>query len=159
MSGTGTADAITRAEILDVERRRIRALIDGDIATLDELFDESIVHIHAPGLMHDKTQLLEHVAVRRAYRAIDRGDLTIRRFGDVAVVTGMIFNTLGSPDGTERKLSGPVTQVLRRGQGGWTYLSFQMTPSGEHIWEPTASEKASQSPATAPTGSPTEEQR
>lgn len=159
MSDADAADAVTRAEILDVERRRIRALIDGDIGTLDELFDESIVHIHAPGLMHDKTQLLEHVAVRRAYRAIERGELNIRRFGDVAVVTGLIFNTLGSPDGTERKLSGPVTQVLHRDRAGWKYLSFQMTPSGEHIWEPTASEKASQSSDTQSTDSRSQEQK
>lgn len=123
------------ADILAVEQRRRRALIDVDLDTLDELFDDSLVHIHAPGLTHTKAQLLEHTATRRAYLDIRRGELNVRLFGDVAVVTGPITNRLRTADGGERTLSGVATQVLHRSAGGaWRFVSFQMTPYGEQAW-------------------------
>jgi ketosteroid isomerase-like protein len=138
------ADDATRAEILAVEERRQQALLDVDVATLADLYDDSLIHTHAPGLTHDKAQLLEHVATRQAYRAMTRGPLTIRVIGDVAIVTGRISNTLGSPDGTERVVAGQVIQVLRRcADGAWRFVSFQMTPDGEHVWTPTDAEAES----------------
>ncbi|MFB7948726.1 nuclear transport factor 2 family protein [Kitasatospora phosalacinea] len=145
MSTVAYADDAVRAEILAVEERRCAALLAVDVPALDELFDPTIVHTHAPGVTHDKAQLLEHVATRRAYLDIARGPLTIRLLGpDVAVVTGRIRNRLDSPDGTERTVRGQVIQVLRRcADGAWRYVSFQMTPDGEHVWPATDAEKAS----------------
>jgi ketosteroid isomerase-like protein len=129
------------AGILAAEERRRRALIDGDLAALDDLFDASLVHIHAPGVVHDKAQLLEHVATNQAYLDIVRGELTVRVFGDVAVVTGPITNRLRTRDGGERTLDGVVTQVLRRcDDGAWRFVSFQMTPLGERAWPALPSE-------------------
>jgi ketosteroid isomerase-like protein len=103
-----------------------------------------LVHTHAPGLTHDKQQLLEHVRTRQAYRDMHRGDLLIRVIGDVAIVTGRLVNRLGSPDGSDRIVGGQVIQVLRRCEdGAWRFVSFQMTPDGEHVWTPTAAEQES----------------
>lgn len=137
-------DAATRAAILAVEQRRQQALLEADLATLDDLYDESLIHTHAPGLTHTKAQLLEHVASRAPYKGASRGELTIRLIGDVAIVTGRLVNRLGSPDGTERTVAGQVIQVLRRCEDGrWRFVSFQMTPDGEHVWTPTDAEAAS----------------
>ncbi|MFC8452085.1 YybH family protein [Kitasatospora sp. NPDC057223] len=144
MSTVVYADDTTRAEILAVEERRCAALLAADLTVLDELFDATIVHTHAPGVTHDKAQLLEHVATRRAYLGITRGPLTVRLAGDLAIVTGRIRNRLDSPDGTERIVQGQVIQVLhRREDGAWRYVSFQMTPDGEHVWPATDAEHAS----------------
>ncbi|WP_432537866.1 nuclear transport factor 2 family protein [Kineococcus arenarius] len=142
MSAVVEADAATRAEVLAVEERRRRALIAGDLAALDEVFDEQLVHVHAPGVTHTKAQLLEHVATRQAYLDIARGELRIRLVGDVAVVTGTIVNRLRTAEGGERVLGGVVTQVLRRCEDGrWRFLSFQMTPDGERAWPSLPSEQ------------------
>lgn len=134
-SGTTEPDQATRDEILGVEERRQRALLDVDLTTLDGLYDESLVHIHAPGVTHTKAQLLEHIATRQAYLDMRRGELTIRLVGDVAIMTGRLTNRLGSEDGSERVVGGMVTQVLRRGEdGAWRFLSFQMTPDGTQAW-------------------------
>ena len=133
--GVRAPDPATRAELLAVEARRREALLAVDIPALDELYDDSLVHIHAPGLVHTKAQLLEHVAVRQAYLDMTRGELNIRLVGDVAIMTGRLVNRLRGPDGEERLLGGPVTQVLRRDTNGrWRFLSFQMTPDGEQVW-------------------------
>lgn len=137
------ADDAIRAEIFAVEARRRDALMTGDLAALDDLYDESLVHIHAPGLTHTKAQLMEHVATNQAYLDMHRGELTIRVVGDVAVVTGRLENRLRTKEGGERTLGGPVTQVLRRcDDGAWRFISFQMTPDGEREWPALASEVA-----------------
>jgi len=140
------APAALREEVLAVESRRQQALIDVDLATLDALFEPSLVHIHAPGLVHSKAQLLEHTATRRAYLEITRGELNVRVFGaagDVAVITGPITNRLRTAEGGERTLAGVATQVLRRGADGeWRFVSFQMAPYGEQAWGALPSQQA-----------------
>ncbi len=139
-----STDAVT-AEILAVETRRQNALIAGDLETLDEMFDESLIHIHAPGLVHTKPMLLEHVATRQAYLEITRQDLLVRVFGDTAVVTGGIVNRMRAPQGGERTVDGVVTQVLHRGADQqWRFVSFQMTPYGDQVWGQLPSEKAAE---------------
>lgn len=136
-----STDAVT-AEILAVEQRRQDALIAGDLDALDEIFDDSLVHIHAPGLVHTKALLLEHVATRGVYLEITRQDLQVRVFGDTAVMTGGIVNRMKAPQGGERTIDGVVTQVLHRGaDGAWRFVSFQMTPYGEQVWGKLPSEQ------------------
>ncbi|MDN3310332.1 nuclear transport factor 2 family protein [Microbacterium oryzae] len=131
------------AEVLALEERRQRALMAADVEALDAMFDESLVHIHAPGVTHTKSQLLEHVATRQAYLGISRGELRVRVLGDVAIIDGPLINRLRNPDGGERTLGGAVTQVLRRdATGAWRFVSFQMTPYGEQVWGELPSERA-----------------
>jgi len=131
-----------RAEILAAEERRQEALIVGDLGALDALFEDSLIHIHAPGVVHTKALLLEHVAVRRTYIEITRQDLQVRVFGDTAVMTGGIVNRMHAPGGGERTLDGVVTQVLHRSDDGrWRFVSFQMTPYGEQAWGSLPSEQ------------------
>lgn len=135
MSAVVEASGGLREEILAAERRRQEALIAQDLDALDALFDDSLVHVHAPGEVHTKALLLEHVATRGVYLEITRGELAVRVVGDVAVVTGPVTNRMRASGGGERTLSGEVTQVLRRtGAGEWKFISFQMTPYGEKAW-------------------------
>ena len=151
MTAVRAADAATRAELLAVEERRRRALLAVDLPALDELYDDSLVHVHAPGVTHDKAQLLEHIATRQAYLDMARGELNIRLVGDdVAVLTGRLTNRLRSPDGGERTLGGVVTQVLRRcADGEWRFVSFQMTADGEQVWPALPSESPPPGETTA----------
>ncbi|MGV9711738.1 nuclear transport factor 2 family protein [Gordonia sp. NPDC003424] len=130
------ADPGIRGKIFALEKRRHIALMAADTGALSELLDEALVHIHAPGLAHTKAQLLEHVQKRQAYIEMRREKLKVRMIGDdVALMTGRLINRLRSPDGSERVISGMVTQVLRRGSDGvWRFINFQMTPDGEHVW-------------------------
>lgn len=145
----GSAEIVAAVEALEAER--IRALIDVDLPALEAIFDDRLVHVHAPGLVQNKAQLLEHTATRRAYREITRGELTVHAIGDdVAVVTGSIRNRLGNPDGSERTMDGVVTQVVHRGDdGAWRYVSFQLTPLTEQVWGKLASEQAAEAEGKA----------
>ncbi|MQY22580.1 nuclear transport factor 2 family protein [Nocardia macrotermitis] len=136
------ADERTRQEIFAVEKRRHETLMAADTAGLGELMDDSLVHIHAPGLTHSKAQLLEHVEKRQAYIEMRREQLRLRLIGtDVAILTGRLINHLRTPEGGDRIVAGACTQVLRRrADGAWVFLNFQLTPDGEHLWPALESE-------------------
>lgn len=126
------ADEGLREQILALEERRRRALIDVDLHELDTIFDDSLVHIHAPGLVHSKQELLEHIEARRSFIDVQRGDLDIRVVGDIAILVGELRNRMRTPDGGERLLEGVATQVLHRTDGGWRFIHFQLTPFTQH---------------------------
>ena len=115
--------------ILEIERRRRAALVAVDLDELERLFAEDLIHVHSTGMTHTKAELLRHIEQKRAFLAIDRGDLQIRVEGPIAVITGTITNRMRSRDGkAEILLHGFVTQVLRRNDEGWKFISFQLTP-------------------------------
>ena len=125
-------DERVNAELHAVERRRQRALLEVDLDALDELLDDTLVYTHAHGITHTKAELLEHTANRRPYLDITRGELLIRVFGDVAVITGPLTNLVRQPGGGERTLAGVAIQVLRRDDHNrWRFVSSQTTPYGE----------------------------
>jgi len=124
MTGSDDSNAI-----LEIERRRRAALVAVDLDELDRLFAEDLIHVHSTGMKHTKAELLRHIEQKRAFLAIDRGDLQIRVEGPIAVITGTITNRMRSRDGkAEILLHGFVTQVLRRNDEGWKFISFQLTP-------------------------------
>jgi uncharacterized protein (TIGR02246 family) len=121
-------EAQDRAAIAALEQRRQAALIAVDLAALDELFADDLIHVHSTGLMHDKAALLRHIERKRGFVAIERGPLVIRIVGDVAVMTGPLINTMRAPDGEgETTMHAFVTQVLRRFETGWRFTHFHLT--------------------------------
>jgi len=124
MAGSDDSNAI-----LEIERRRRAALVAVDLDELERLFAEDLIHVHSTGMTHTKAELLRHIEQKRAFLAIDRGDLQIRVEGPIAVITGTMTNRMCSRDGkAEILLHGFVTQVLRRNDEGWQFISFQLTP-------------------------------
>ncbi|MVV51796.1 nuclear transport factor 2 family protein [Pseudomonas sp. PB120] len=120
-------DQHTEHAILALERRRQLALVAVDIDELNALFDDDLVHVHSTGLVHTKTQLIEHIGRKRGFVDVQRGDLSIRGSDDMAVLTGPIVNHLRTADGAQELMRGFVTQVLRRTASGWKFISFQLT--------------------------------
>jgi hypothetical protein len=118
--------------IVDLEKRRQSALIAVDLDALDAMFADDLVHVHSTGLVHDKTALLRHIEHKRGFIGIERGPLTLRIEGEIAVMTGPMSSRMRSADGTgETVMNSFVTQVLRRSANGWRFISFQLTVNRE----------------------------
>jgi ketosteroid isomerase-like protein len=122
------ADDAVVAELTAIEDRRRRAVVAVDLAELDAIFADDLVHIHSTGLTHDKPALLAHIERKRSFLAVERGQLDVRVCGDIAVMVGLVRNLMRTPDGGETVLEGVVTQVLRRDTDGWRFIHFQLTP-------------------------------
>lgn len=113
-------------EILAVESQRQFAFSVGDIETLGELMADDLVHVHTNGRCEDKREFINHF--RGIKRRIERPDLTVRVYGDIAVVTGPMTNRTEQPNGLPKVAHLYVTQVLRRGDEGWKFVSFHASP-------------------------------
>ena len=83
-----------RDEIIALEKRRCVALTSGNIEAVRELMADDLVHIHGNGAMDDKAGYLKGVETRYVFHRIERGDLNIRVYGDVAVVIGPLDQTV-----------------------------------------------------------------
>lgn len=120
-------------EIEALEARRCAALIARDLATLDALLADDLVHIHGNGGTDGKAGYLDGIARKYDFHAVSRGDLTIRSYGDVVVVTGPLSQTLSMKDAEERhQIEAMTTQVWVRAEGGWrqTTCHNQFLPRG-----------------------------
>jgi len=112
-------------EVLAAEQARREALVADDSAGVSRLFADELVYVHTTGLIHDKAQYLAYARDTVAYLAIERGDLKVRVYGDLAIMTGTQTNVLKkrSEESTVRA-EGFVTQVWTRGTDGWQIVSF-----------------------------------
>ncbi|WP_373886260.1 nuclear transport factor 2 family protein [Sphingobium sp. CFD-2] len=80
--------------IRELENRRIAALVSTDLAALNNLLADDLVHVHGNGKIDDKEEYLQGVASKYRYHSIQRGDLNIRVFGNVAIVVGRLSQTV-----------------------------------------------------------------
>ncbi|KFX71755.1 hypothetical protein TMS3_0107515 [Pseudomonas taeanensis MS-3] len=119
-----TTDSLIQ-ELLVAEEARRKALIADDHATVKALFADDLVYVHTTGLIHNKREYLSYARDVVAYLAIERGDLQVRVYGDVAVMTGSQVNTLKKRnEGGQVRGEGFVTQVWIKGASGWQISSF-----------------------------------
>ena len=112
-------------EVLALEKRRCAATLAGDLAALAEVLADDYMHVTGTGSWMSKQGYLDWVAkLPRDHR---RGELKVRLYGDVAVINGDLLNRLGAI-GSERLVDTYVTQVARKQDGRWQFVSFHITP-------------------------------
>lgn len=117
------------AEVLETEEARQHALIAKDLAALEWLLADDLVHVHSSGMVHGKAQFIAHLDRMGGFRSIVRGPLDIRVEGDLAIVTGTTINGVRSiQTGEDITLEGFATQIMRRGKRGWQIVLSQLTP-------------------------------
>jgi uncharacterized protein (TIGR02246 family) len=107
------------------EARRSAAIANKDFQALAELLADDYLHVYGSGTFSDRAGYIEQV--RAAPRVPTRGPLSIRIYGDGAIVTGDLLNRINYPQGA-RVLDTVVTQVLHKTNGRWQFVSFQITP-------------------------------
>jgi hypothetical protein len=120
------SEAKVQAQIVDLERRRCEAITRADEKVLNSILAEDYIHVHGTGRVDSKKAFISNIIAHP--RRTERGELTVRVYGNVAVATGEQFNYLPAADGQVKRTNNYVTQVLRWGNGHWLFVSFQLTP-------------------------------
>ncbi|HEX4043572.1 MAG TPA: nuclear transport factor 2 family protein [Xanthobacteraceae bacterium] len=114
------------AEVAALEESRRAALAAGDIEALSDLIADDYIHVHATALIHDKAAMLGHV--RKSPRTVAPRTPKIRVYGDFAILTGEMVNIApGSGSAEPSKTRLYATQVARKIDGEWKFISFQTT--------------------------------
>jgi hypothetical protein len=109
-----------------LEKQRLAAIAKGDAQVLAAVLADDYMHIHGSARVEDKTAFIKTIIERP--RETTRGPLTIRVYGDTAVITGEQVNTSIAADKTVTSTTYMATQVARRIQGRWQLVSMQVTP-------------------------------
>jgi hypothetical protein len=112
--------------VIDAEARRCQAIADRDMVGLAALLSEDYLHVHGDGRIGDKADYI--AGVERAPRVPVRTNLVVRLFGDVAVLTGDLLNTIDFQDRERLVIDTTATFVLHEIDGRWIFASGQLTP-------------------------------
>lgn len=120
-------EAGIRREITALEDRRLIALRSGDVVALGALMADDLVHIHGNGKIDDKAAYLSAIAEKYSFLRIERGELIMRRYGDVVIVHGPVEQTV-SIVGTEKPkhIKAVATQTWVRDGESWKQSTCHM---------------------------------
>lgn len=119
-------DADRIREVTQLEEERCRAISEQDWSTLEALLADDLTHTHVTGLRQDKQTYLSHV--KHSPRETHRGDLTVRFYSDVAVVTGPQINIRrGGSDVSENSIE--TIQVWAKTGSSWQLVAFAASGS------------------------------
>jgi ketosteroid isomerase-like protein len=111
------------AEVISLEMERCRAISELDLQALEKILADDLTHTHITGRTEGKAAYLAGLSTRP--RATSRGDLRVRTYGDVAVMTGELTNEFRATEGTA-----PVVQAIQalqvwvRSGGTWQLVAF-----------------------------------
>jgi len=131
-NGNGGNEQAIVDELLALEHRRGRALVDKDFEALAQLVSQDVVHVHTRGNVDTFDSYMHYVRNVLEFLDVERSDMHVKVLGDTAIMTGGQVNTarlIGHEDVV--RVTSRVIQVwMRQAQGGWQQVAFQATPVG-----------------------------
>jgi hypothetical protein len=123
-------DLQTAETIRGLEEMRGVALTTRDWDTLEALLGDPLIHIHANGAIEDRPAYMASVRDRLEFLRFERESLDVRCYGNVAIATGILKQTLRLKGATEPFDTRMVTtQVWLGTPSGWMQMSFHATHS------------------------------
>jgi uncharacterized protein (TIGR02246 family) len=120
------ADSATRQELEALETKRCAASAAGDTATLAEIFAPDMTFVHFRGKTESRDEYV--TAVGGKPRSMEFAPMTIKLFGDVALMTGNQDITRRSPTGETKLIETFATRILTKADGNWRYVFIQVSP-------------------------------
>jgi len=124
---TGDSRSRDVAAVLAAEERRYRAMVDADLATLDELCADELSYAHSSGARDTKGEYLGKV--RSGYYVYAHVDHPVERvevLGDTAIVVGRMTADL-TVQGTPKTIDNLALAVWARAGGSWRLLAYAPT--------------------------------
>lgn len=127
-----TEDA-ARSEVAAVEAALHRAMLSGDVKSLDPILDDSFVWVHGTGEVVARKDLLDSLASGKLkYSKIETSGTTIATYGDTAIVRGTTLRQRSAFEGDEGKgdakpFSYVYTLTFGNKGDGWKALAMHMT--------------------------------
>src|SRR5258706_8745843 len=114
-------------QIRSLEEARNRAILSGDVATLDRLTSDDYTFITLRGEMRTKAEILrDYRSGSIHYDSRTISDLNIRTYGNSAVVTGRAIQK-GMENGKDYSGDYWFTRVYVNQHGRWRTVALQTT--------------------------------
>jgi len=112
----------------DLENRISHSVMTRDVAEMGSLFASDYTSVGVSGHIRSKTEVIEaYSSGRLAIATAQTGKMTVRQYGDVAIVVGLL-TVSGKEGSTDISGQYAFTRVYKRDAGKWLAVSFQATP-------------------------------
>ena len=121
MASTSEQAAID--EVLKVEQARCRAIEEADWAALDRILGHDFIYTHSTGKHETKDEWV--AGIKKLDRAVVRDDLSVRVYGDVALLRGTSVNRYAEPFRGDSHFGSllDVLQVWVKRNGEWQLVA------------------------------------
>lgn len=123
--------------VAQLERERCAALVAGDLERVAALLAPGLRYVHSTGDVHDRPQLLQFLAEKVRFCAVERRAFAVQAHGDIAWCTGLL-RLRGTLVAAQKEFCAVshATQVWRRCVGdAWEMALLQSTGVDPALWE------------------------
>ena len=113
--------------VLAAEDRRYQAMLDADLATLEELLADALSYAHSSGVRDTKDEYLAKVrSGYYVYRRIDHPVERVEVVGGTAIVVGRMTADI-EVTGVPKTIDNLALAVWTRTSGAWRLLAYAPT--------------------------------
>ncbi len=113
--------------IIDLDRKRMRAMVAKDVETLESLLADDLVYTHSSARLDTKRTLIQGmVAGTTVYTGVKPSDVKAQDLGDTVVLTGIAHIEVVS-NGTPNAFGVRFTDVYTRRDDRWQMVTWQST--------------------------------
>jgi ketosteroid isomerase-like protein len=113
--------------IIDLDRKRMNAMAQKDIATLNALLSDDMVYTHSTARLDSKKSLIEAMeSGRTVYTAVEPSDVKAQDLGTAVVLTGTARISVLS-NGNPNSFGVRFTDVYVNNGGQWQMVAWQST--------------------------------
>ena len=113
--------------IIDLDRKRMRAMVAKDVETLEMLLADDLIYTHSSARLDTKRSLIQGmVAGTTVYTGVKPSDVKAQDLGDTVVLTGIAHIEVVS-NGTPNAFGVRFTDVYTRRDDRWQMVTWQST--------------------------------
>ncbi len=113
--------------ILDLDRKRMRAMAAKDVETLENLLADDLIYTHSSARVDTKRSLIQAmVSGKTVYTSVKPSDVKAQDLGDTVVLTGIAHIEVVS-NGTPNAFGVRFTDVYTRRDDRWQMVTWQST--------------------------------
>ena len=122
-------------QIVELERERLKAMINADSEALNSILSDDLTYIHTTTREDSKKSLIDSLASGGlSYKSMDTEGVKVRIYGDAAVVTGSAAIKVSSGAGSlNSAFSSRMSTPNRRDAGRWWHGSRRGNPKNKGL--------------------------
>ena len=115
------------AKIIALDKARMQAMADKDIAKLKTMLCKGLIYTHSSARMDTKDSLIGNMeSGATVYTSVVPSDVVAQDLGDVVVLTGVAKISVVS-NGTPNSFGVRFTDVYQNQNGTWRMVTWQST--------------------------------
>lgn len=114
-------------KIIELDRKRMQAMADKDIATLNAVIADDLVYTHSSARLDTKKSLIGNMeSGSTVYTSVVPSDVKAQDLGDTVVLTGSCRISVMS-NGKPNSFGVRFTDVYANRNGNWQMVAWQST--------------------------------